>query len=120
MFLLHHVDVNQADRLMGRTPLHEAALVGHTDILQLLLEADADPLARDANDDTPYDLAHKGNHFDVSIIATLLTIIYSQINQISELQYVTIVLCYHRLWTSWSKSCLLLFALTIPFENTLP
>ena len=66
MFLHNHVDVNQADRLMGRTPLHEAALVGHTDILQMLLDEDADPLARDDNDDTPYDLAFRGNHYDVS------------------------------------------------------
>ncbi len=40
-----------------RTPLHEAAEAGHTNIVKWLIKKGADTVARDNNDLTPYDLA---------------------------------------------------------------
>ena len=45
-----------------RTPLHEASDAGHPTITEVLIKQGADPIPRDDNDSTPYDLAfHKGH-----------------------------------------------------------
>ena len=43
------------------TPLHVAAYCGHADLIEMLLEAKADPCARDKDGETPVDWA-KGRH----------------------------------------------------------
>ena len=57
------VDQEGADR---RTSLHEASEAGHSNVTQLLIEeGGADPIARDDNDSTPYDLAFMKGHKEV-------------------------------------------------------
>ena len=46
----------------GTTALHLAAALGHTDIVEVLLKAGADPMARDKNRMTAFDLAVDANH----------------------------------------------------------
>ena len=43
-------------------PLHEAARQGHAQIVEMLLEAGADPRRVDANGRTPLDLAAAQGH----------------------------------------------------------
>ncbi|GFU12281.1 ANK_REP_REGION domain-containing protein, partial [Nephila pilipes] len=45
-----------------KTPLHIAAENGHLDIARLLLEYDADILAKDSSGLTAMDLAEKSDH----------------------------------------------------------
>ncbi len=49
----YNVDVD------GNTPLHAAAISGHTEIAKLLLEAGANVMNRNKNGKTPFDLAHE-------------------------------------------------------------
>jgi len=44
-------------RVKGETPLHRAAAFGSPAVIQLLLDAGADPTIRDANNDTPLSWA---------------------------------------------------------------
>ena len=43
----------------GNTPLHAAAISGHTEIAKLLLQAGANVMERNKNGKTPFDLAHE-------------------------------------------------------------
>jgi ankyrin repeat protein len=52
----------------SRTPLHQAADTGREDVVQLLLERKADATARDANSDTPADLARKKGFSHIVLI----------------------------------------------------
>ena len=64
----------------GRSPLHEAAESGHEDIVDLLIKkGGADLLVRDANDATPYDLAFKNSHQEVTTWC-VRTSVYSLLN----------------------------------------
>jgi len=49
--------VNLVVRVRGETPLHRAAAWGSPEVIQLLLDAGADPTIRDANNDTPLSWA---------------------------------------------------------------
>ena len=49
--------VNAVDRRNRRSPLHVAAFHGHADLITMLLEAEADPYARDEDGRTPVDRA---------------------------------------------------------------
>lgn len=54
-----------------RTPLHAAAAKGHADVVALLLENGANPMARDTSDNaTPLHWAAENGHLDV--VATLI------------------------------------------------
>lgn len=50
----------------GFTPLHEAALRGHVDLVQLLLDHGADPKAHDDSGKTPLELARDKGHTEVA------------------------------------------------------
>ena len=50
-------DIAARDEFVGWTPLHRAALSGSPEAVMALLEAGADPKARDEFDKTPFDLA---------------------------------------------------------------
>lgn len=49
----------------GFTPLHEAALRGHAELVRLLLRNHADPSARNSEGCTPADLARQHGHAEV-------------------------------------------------------
>ena len=53
--------VNAVDRWNRRSPLHLAAFHGHADLITMLLEAEADPCARNKSGETPVDWA-KSRH----------------------------------------------------------
>jgi ankyrin repeat protein len=53
----------------GFTPLHEAALRGHAELVRLLLAHGADPAARNEDERTPADLARERG---LAAIASLL------------------------------------------------
>ena len=55
------VDLNQTGQ-SGATPLHLAAVYGHTETAKLLLDAGDDPTARDQQGRTPEDIARKQGH----------------------------------------------------------
>lgn len=59
--------VNQQNAL-GLTPLHSAAILGRADITRLLLDAGADPDARDAGGSTPLHRAFAAGHVTVARI----------------------------------------------------
>lgn len=64
-FLIEHgLNVNPLG-VPNRTPLHSAALLGHKDIVALLLARGADPEARDQLGRTPRDLAKSGRHMAI-------------------------------------------------------
>ncbi len=52
-----HADVTYVHPLDGRGALHEACMRGYVDMLQPLIEAGADPTARDRFGQTPLDIA---------------------------------------------------------------
>ena len=55
-----NADVNAISRWNQRwTPLHLAAFHGHADLIKMLLEAKADPCARDGTGWTPVDYAKR-------------------------------------------------------------
>ena len=49
----------------GRTPLHEASVVGDDEMVELLIQKEADVLTRDDSGFTPYQLAFRKGHKDV-------------------------------------------------------
>ena len=54
----------------GRTPLHEASEAGYNGITELLVgEGRADPIPRDNDDATPYDLAFNNGYKEVCVCA---------------------------------------------------
>ncbi len=55
-------DVNRHDGLAKETPLHDAAQSGNAELVKLLLEAKANPAAKDFRGNTPLDLAKESNH----------------------------------------------------------
>ena len=58
-----HVD---DEGVSQRTCLHEAAELGDVELVELLLKGGgADPICRDSNDLTPYDLAYKKKNREV-------------------------------------------------------
>ncbi|KAM9857323.1 cyclin-dependent kinase 4 inhibitor B [Aulostomus maculatus] len=65
LLLRNGADPNVVDRRTGTTPLHDAARTGFLDTVQLLVQFQADPQARDRRDCRPVDLARKNNHTDV-------------------------------------------------------
>ncbi|XP_037830664.1 cyclin-dependent kinase 4 inhibitor B [Kryptolebias marmoratus] len=66
ILLRHQADPNVADRSTGTSPLHDAAREGFTDTVKLLLQAQADPRARDSNGRLPADLALENGHTDIA------------------------------------------------------
>jgi ankyrin repeat protein len=62
LMVTHHANINtQADN--GKTPLHFAALNGHSTITKLLIQLGANINAQDQNDATPLHLAAKQGHW---------------------------------------------------------
>lgn len=45
----HEMPASLWPRPQGRTPLHDASFKGHTDVVQLLLQHEADPTATDCD-----------------------------------------------------------------------
>ena len=60
-----HVD---DEGVSQRTCLHEAAELGDVELVELLLKGGgADPICRDSNDLTPYDLAYNKKNREVRL-----------------------------------------------------
>ena len=68
----HGADVKITDR-GGHTPLHQAAFAGHLNVLKLLLQRGANPLARGPSNNTPRDSA-KLDRGTTQMIAGLLRV----------------------------------------------
>lgn len=64
-FINQKVDLDKSDQ-NGTTALHYAAMFGLEDITKALLEAGANPKARDQKDFTPYDYAAKAKNETIS------------------------------------------------------
>ena len=62
------LDVDERDFVTGRTALARAAAAGSAPLARLLCEAGADVAARDADGNTPRDLARFGGHDDVAAL----------------------------------------------------
>src|SRR5262249_44467258 len=58
-------DVNRHDGREKETPLHYAARYGNVELAKLLLEAKADPTAKEFHEKTPLDLAKERKHQDI-------------------------------------------------------
>ena len=58
-------DVNQRGGLHSETPLHFAAQYGNVELVKLLLEAKADPTAKEFRGKTPLDVAKERKHPDI-------------------------------------------------------
>ena len=65
VLLEHGADPNVAERSTGATPLHDAARTGFLETVRLLVEARADPQARDSAGCLPVDLARQNGHAEV-------------------------------------------------------
>ena len=63
ILLAHGINVNQKGE-EGFTPLHQACSFGHKEIVQLLLDNGADPLARTAGD-LPFTTARLSGHHEI-------------------------------------------------------
>ena len=50
----------------GWTPLHLAAMFGKVDVIQILLDAGADPYERDIDDKDVVDVARQYKHFQIA------------------------------------------------------
>ncbi len=66
LLLKHGVDVNAKRRSDGNTPLHLAADIGNTKMVQALLERGADPTLRNARGQTPLELIQ---HYATGMLA---------------------------------------------------
>ena len=55
------------------TSLHLAAMRNYVKTIKVLLEFDADPNLRDADNRTPYDIARKGNHKEAADLLKIVT-----------------------------------------------
>jgi len=63
LLLARGADVNAVSHNAdANAPLHEAAAVGNADVVRMLLEAGAQPDARNGQDHTPAELACDGGH----------------------------------------------------------
>ncbi|KAM4750047.1 cyclin-dependent kinase 4 inhibitor B [Anableps anableps] len=65
LLLNHGADPNVADSRTRTTPLHDAAREGFLDTVRLLVEAGADPQARDCENCLPIDLARRNGYTNV-------------------------------------------------------
>lgn len=63
ILVTHGINVNQKGE-EGFTPLHQACLFGHKEIVRLLLESGADPLARTAGD-LPFTMGRLSGHDEI-------------------------------------------------------
>ena len=96
----------------GRTPLHEASVVGDGEIVKLLIQKEADVLSRDDSGFTPYQLAFRKGYKDVCSEATInlvysgLFVVYTHDLQVMEilLQYIPTVARPYNLLGSTSHS----------------
>jgi len=58
-FLLDkYLDINVKDKI-GNTPLHYAVILENDEIIELLLNKNADPFTQNIEGESPYDLATK-------------------------------------------------------------
>ncbi|XP_024145719.1 cyclin-dependent kinase 4 inhibitor B [Oryzias melastigma] len=73
VLLRHGADPNVADQTTGATPLHDAARTGFLDTVRLLVQAGADPQARDKAGRSPGDVARQDGHADVAAFLQRLT-----------------------------------------------
>lgn len=62
------VDVEGED---DRTPLHDAADIGHKALVELLIRGGASLLRRDKHNNTPYGLAYERGHKEVSLTVVI-------------------------------------------------
>ena len=96
----------------GRTPLHEASVVGDGEIVELLIQKEADVLSRDDSGFTPYQLAFRKGYKDVCSEAIInlvyrgLFVVHTHDLQVMEilLQYIPTVAHPYDLLGSTSPS----------------
>ena len=67
------VDPNAPNK-NGETPIHQAALTGHTEIIKLLAPLTVNPNAHDKNGGTPIRNAAENGHFEIFKILVPLTV----------------------------------------------
>lgn len=70
--LAQGADINSKNKMNGWTSLHWATKRGHTNLADVLLKSNANPLARNSKNETPFDLANSdsmrellGKHIDI-------------------------------------------------------